>query len=583
MATFDCSTIIKRGYLIDKKASILERKRWFVLRHDYGQGYCFLEHYKDEKTALKGDPPKGFINVLQVVDIRKAQDKRQCFELLCPGIAHRLMANSQSEADEWVDSIRKMCIYQGEDSNGKALSLQRLMHQPLSGTNTPLSGSPPKLHSQSPAASRSLSVPPQPILVSQALTGNPVALYGTDIPPALPPPLSQSPQNTQGMLGHLQRLYPTPPESVVTVPYPTHAPYLQKQNSLESNHPYPSPPSSDSSSMYSGSNASFDNGNNLDDEDGNSRSKFRVHVKENDKLKVSGACDVIVSDDGITLHSIQTGQPLMSWSISSIRRYGVNNVCFTFETGRNCITGEGKFFFYCPHSRHMHARVHQIAQKKDIRRRASAPTETLSYIQRPQQQVNVNQTLPPGFMYRPTSSQQTSSADNTHPQYSHIEHTLRPNLSLEPYGTLSSKNMGLSTHHVQTTQSHNLPLSSIHPVSSASSLATERGGDYEKLHHGGSSTTTFVRSNTEPLFIQQPHPNEAHIETLEPQTPCKYTTIQHVQEEGQEEDEDDSPFSPIYSNITHMRLGGEKQEVGGDSTEPRPPPVPPRLKKTNSS
>lgn len=228
---------------------------------------------------MKGDPPKGFINVLQVVDIRKAQDKRQCFELLCPGIAHRLMANSQSEADEWVDSIRKMSIYQGEDSNGKALSLQRLIHQPLSGMHTPLSGSPPKLHSQSPATSRSLSVPPQPILVSQTLTGNPVTLYGTDIPPPLPPPLSQSPQNTQGMLGHLQRLYPTPPESVVTVPYPTHAPYLQKQNSLENHHPYPSPPSSDSSSMYSGSNASFDNGNNLDDEDGNSSKSYYAYLE----------------------------------------------------------------------------------------------------------------------------------------------------------------------------------------------------------------------------------------------------------------------------------------------------------------
>ena len=180
------------------------------------------------------------------------------------------MANSQSEADEWVDSIRKVC-HQGEDTNGKGLSLQRVSHQSLSGMHTPLSGSPPKPHSQFPATSRSLSVPPQPILVSQTLAGNPVTLYGTDIPPPVPPPLSQSPQNTQGMLGHLQRLYPTPPESVVTIAHHIpHTPYLQKQNSLENNHPYPSPPSSDNSSMYSGSNASFDNGNNLDDEDGNS-------------------------------------------------------------------------------------------------------------------------------------------------------------------------------------------------------------------------------------------------------------------------------------------------------------------------
>ena len=177
-----------------------------------------------------------------------------------------------------------------------------------------------------------------------------------------------------------------------------------------------------------------------------------------------------------------------------------------------------------------------------------------------------------------------SSAETTHPQYSHIEHTLRPSLSSETYGKLISKGRVLNTHQVQTTQSHNLPLSSIHPVSSALSLATERGGgDYEKLHHATSSTA-FVRSNTEPLFLQQPHPNEAHTDARDPQTTCQYATIQHhVQEEEQEEDEDDSPFSPIYTNITLMKLGGEKEEVGGDSSEPHPPPVPPRLKKTNSS
>ena len=35
--------------------------------------------------------------------------------------------------------------------------------------------------------------------------------------------------------------------------------------------------------------------------------KFRVHMKESEHLPVSGPVDLIVSEDGITLLSIQTG------------------------------------------------------------------------------------------------------------------------------------------------------------------------------------------------------------------------------------------------------------------------------------
>ena len=35
--------------------------------------------------------------------------------------------------------------------------------------------------------------------------------------------------------------------------------------------------------------------------------KFRVHVKESDNLSVSGPADLVVTDEGIVLHSIQTG------------------------------------------------------------------------------------------------------------------------------------------------------------------------------------------------------------------------------------------------------------------------------------
>lgn len=95
------------------------------------------------------------------------------------------------------------------------------------------------------------------------------------------------------------------------------------------------------------------------------------------------------------------GVQLVSWNIGSLRRYGVNNVCFTFDTGRfvpcanstqicvhlhesnslsilssrNCSTGEGKFFFYSQHSRIINNRVHLVAQRLNKikeSRRASA-------------------------------------------------------------------------------------------------------------------------------------------------------------------------------------------------------------------
>ena len=36
-------------------------------------------------------------------------------------------------------------------------------------------------------------------------------------------------------------------------------------------------------------------------------SRFRVHVKEADNLCISGPADLVVSEEGIALHSIQTG------------------------------------------------------------------------------------------------------------------------------------------------------------------------------------------------------------------------------------------------------------------------------------
>ena len=39
-------------------------------------------------------------------------------------------------------------------------------------------------------------------------------------------------------------------------------------------------------------------------------SKFRVHMKESESVSVSGPVDLTVSEDGITVFSIQTGKKI---------------------------------------------------------------------------------------------------------------------------------------------------------------------------------------------------------------------------------------------------------------------------------
>ena len=214
-----------------------ERKKWFVLRQDHRRGYCILENYKDEKSALKGETPKGFVNVFDVVEVLRLSDKKQCFQLLCPGIAHRLMANSEAEADEWADCIRKQILYRRDIG----FPIQRIMSHSSAGNNSPLSSSPPNFTS---TAGSHLQLSNLHQSTQGIMTSSNATLY-------IPPPSCDS-QTT------ITQSYPTPPESVVTSVGAV-AGSFQKQNSLELYHPYPSPPSSDNSSLYNGSNTSFDN------------------------------------------------------------------------------------------------------------------------------------------------------------------------------------------------------------------------------------------------------------------------------------------------------------------------------------
>lgn len=56
---------------------------------------------------MKGEAPKGFIRVHNVL---KMVDKKQMFLIFGDGMIQRLMANSESEADEWVHALRKVIM-----------------------------------------------------------------------------------------------------------------------------------------------------------------------------------------------------------------------------------------------------------------------------------------------------------------------------------------------------------------------------------------------------------------------------------------------------------------------------------------
>ena len=50
----------------------------------------------------------------EVVEVQRTMDRKQSFEILCPGVGHKLTANSDAEADEWVEIMRKLKSYRKE-------------------------------------------------------------------------------------------------------------------------------------------------------------------------------------------------------------------------------------------------------------------------------------------------------------------------------------------------------------------------------------------------------------------------------------------------------------------------------------
>ena len=149
-------------------------------------------------------------------------EKKHMFEILCPGVGHRLMANSEVEADEWTDALRKLILYRKD-----AISL-------------------PQTHSVTQSYPSTASVSPK------HLPPHSLAIPTSSLHPSS----STEPPHPPSLHHNL----PTPPECASSPPIPSIIqPSMQRQRSVEAVPTLPSPStSSDSSSMCSSSNASCD-------------------------------------------------------------------------------------------------------------------------------------------------------------------------------------------------------------------------------------------------------------------------------------------------------------------------------------
>ena len=150
-----------------------------------------------------------------------------------------------------------------------------------------------------------------------------------------------------------------------------------------------------------------------------------------------------------------TGHLLVSWPISSLRRFGVNNVSITIMTGRyiqcvcvgwsitevrytvphvvnacrNCSTGERKYQFYTQHSRRVYSHLHAIskaaaAKTHPLRRTGSEVSYPLNFLEA-SKQCCLLYVQPPALV----------SCAST--QYSHIEHPLTHPTTNEEYSQLN--------------------------------------------------------------------------------------------------------------------------------------------------